>query len=42
MLSADLYAHMGERGQLRLVQALEPVSPPHVNVRSTGTEDEET
>jgi len=33
---------MGERAQLRLVQALEPVSPPHANLRSTGTDDEET
>jgi hypothetical protein len=34
--STHVYAHIGAGAQLRLVEALEPVSPPHVNVRSTG------
>ena len=34
--STHLYAHLGSRAQLRLVEALRPVAPPHVNVRSTG------
>jgi integrase len=40
--STDHYAHLGDGAQLRLVQDLEPASPPHVNLRSTGTDDEET
>jgi len=35
--STHQYAHLGARAQLRLVQALAPSSPPHVNVRSTST-----
>ena len=34
--STHQYAHLGQRAQLRLVQALEPSCPPHVNVRSTN------
>jgi integrase len=34
--STHLYAHLGDQAQLRLVEALRPVSPPHVNVRSTA------
>jgi integrase len=34
--STHVYAHLGSRAQLRLVEALRPVSPPHVNLRSTG------
>jgi integrase len=29
-------AHLGSRAQLRVVEALGPISPPHVNHRSTG------
>jgi integrase len=36
--STHQYAHLGARAQLRLVQALAPSSPPHVNVRSTSTD----
>jgi len=43
LFSADthLYAHLGYQAQLRLVEALQPVSPPHVNVRSTGSNGED-
>jgi integrase len=34
--STHMYAHLGSHAQLRLVEALQPVAPPHVNVRSTG------
>jgi integrase len=34
--STHVYAHLGSDAQLRLVKALQPVAPPHVNVRSTG------
>ena len=34
--STQQYAHLGQRAQLRLVAALEPPAPPHVNVRSTS------
>jgi integrase len=34
--STHVYAHLGSRAQLRLVEALQPVAPPHVNVRSTS------
>jgi len=34
--STHLYAHLGDQAQLRLVEALRPVAPPHVNVRSTA------
>jgi hypothetical protein len=27
--STEVYAHLGSSAQLRLVQALEPASPPH-------------
>ena len=37
--STHLYAHLGYQAQLRLVEALQPVSPPHVNVRSTGADE---
>jgi integrase len=39
--STHQYAHLGARAQLRLVQDLEPSSPPHVNVRSTRAEGTE-
>jgi integrase len=39
--STHAYTHLGSRAQLRLVQDLEPESPPHVNVRSTGSDDED-
>ena len=39
--STHLYAHLGQQAQLRLVEALQPVSPPHVNVRSTGSDEPE-
>jgi integrase len=38
--STHIYAHIGAREQLRLVESLEPVSPPHVNVRSTNKKKE--
>ena len=34
--STEVYAHLGAQAQLRLVEALRPVAPPHVNVRSTA------
>jgi site-specific recombinase XerD len=34
--STHMYAHLGSHAQLRLVESLQPVAPPHVNVRSTG------
>ena len=34
--STHQYAHLGQRAQLRIVEALRPASPPHVNVRSTN------
>ncbi len=34
--STHLYAHLGSHAQLRLVESLQPVAPPHVNVRSTS------
>jgi site-specific recombinase XerD len=33
--STHQYAHLGSRAQLRLVEALTPAAPPHVNVMST-------
>ena len=39
--STHLYAHLGYQAQLRLVEALQPVSPPHVSVRSTGSDEPE-
>lgn len=36
--STEVYAHLGAQAQLRLVEALRPVAPPHVNVRSTGSD----
>jgi len=33
--STHRYAHLGDRARLRLVESLQPTSPPHVNVRST-------
>ncbi|MEM9195299.1 MAG: tyrosine-type recombinase/integrase [Myxococcota bacterium] len=38
--STEIYAHLGARAQLRLVESLEPAAPPHVNLRSTGSDDE--
>ena len=35
LLSTDRYAHLGDGARLRLVESLQPTSPPHVNVRST-------
>jgi len=41
--STHRYSHLGSRAQLRLVERLKPVAPPHVNVASTdkkkATED---
>ena len=34
--STHQYAHLGEQAQLQIVADLEPASPPHVNLRSTG------
>ena len=34
--STEVYAHLGAQAQLRLVEALQPVAPPHVNLRSTS------
>ena len=34
--STHMYAHLGSRAQLRLVESLQPVTPPHVNIRSTS------
>ena len=34
--STHMYAHLGSQAQLRLVESLQPVAPPHVNVRSTS------
>jgi integrase len=34
--STHMYAHLGSHAQLRLVESLQPVAPPHVNVRSTS------
>jgi hypothetical protein len=31
-----MYAHLGSGAQLRLVEALTPAAPPHVNVASTA------
>jgi integrase len=30
--STHMYAHLGSRAQLRLVEALQPVAPPHVTL----------
>jgi integrase len=38
--STHRYAHLGNKAQLRLVESLEPAAPPHVNLTSTGTDDE--
>jgi len=38
--STHRYAHLGNTAQLRLVESLEPSAPPHVNLRSTGPDDE--
>ena len=35
-MAKEVYAHLGAQAQLRLVEALRPVAPPHVNVRSTA------
>ncbi len=32
--STHMYAHLGSRAQLRLVESLQPVAPPHVNARA--------
>lgn len=37
--STHLYAHLGSVAQLRLVEDLRPQSPPHVNLRSTGSDE---
>lgn len=34
--STHMYAHLGSGAQLRLVEALTPAAPPHVNVASTS------
>ena len=34
--STHVYAHLGSRAQLQLVEALQPVAPPHVNLASTS------
>jgi integrase len=34
--STHMYAHLGSGAQLRLVEALAPVAPPHVNHASTS------
>ena len=34
--STHMCAHLGSHAQQRLVESLQPVSPSHVNVRSTG------
>jgi integrase len=34
--STHMYAHLGSGAQLRLVEALTPAAPPHVNVASTA------
>jgi integrase len=36
--STHRYAHLGSRAQLRLVESLRPIAPPHVNVVSTHKE----
>jgi len=35
--STHKYTHLGSRAQLRVVEALAPASPPHVNLVSTGS-----
>ena len=39
-LHAERRLGLGSKAQLRLVESLKPSAPPHVNLTSTGTDDE--